>query len=297
MNNFNKSLHTWIAIIILLTFTFLTGGFLIWQFSLFGKEIKTGEVKFFEKKIEKLKQSQEKEIAQTSKEITEGKISEGKSLIPSSIVRNYDKLKEYILNTKICKSGEHNICEGLEYDPYLESYFQVFREDLNRDDKEEVIMGLNFEKSSWIGLLVSEGENYKLVNWIDNGLSIKSIELRKLPNKQFFAVAVTTAGGVGTGMSMREMRIYNYLNGQLKLTWRGSLEESISGWDKEVENTYYISFLDNDRDGDLEILQRGTEKEGKGYDEKGNLIVTKETLVEKIFKWNYKSQQFEQISK
>lgn len=150
-----------------------------------------------------------------------------------------------------------------------------------------------------LGLLLSEGENYKLANWIDTNLEIKSMELRKIPNKNFWSVVVKTGGGAGTGIVVEWMQIYTYLDNQLKLTWKGLLSSSsqIIGEKSHIEeNNYSIYFLDYDRDGDLEIFQEGTEKEGEKYDERGNLIPTRENFVKKLFKWNYNIHQFEEIS-
>jgi len=280
MGRFNKHISVWVGSLIIIACVLLTGGVLVWQFNLFGKESKTTGVNFPTKtKLPK-------------EAVSSGRII-GSEIIPVSIVKDYEKLKEFLIEkflieNKICE-GSENCKNSLEYEPD----FYTIREDLNADGKEEVIVGLGLENTGRIGLLVDVGQGYKIVDWIDVELWMKSMELRKLPNKDYWSVVVKTGGGAGTGIAVEEMRVYTYINNRLKLTWRGYIEynESEPNW-RIVENTYYIHFIDIDRDGNIDIVQEGTEKEGKEYDERGNLIPAKETWVENVFKWNEKEKLF-----
>ncbi|MEM5831184.1 MAG: hypothetical protein QXO40_03200 [Candidatus Aenigmatarchaeota archaeon] len=288
MNNFNKPVHIWVVIIILLTFTFLIGGFLVWQFNLFKKEIELEEVKLITPTTQKKIISSSDEIIE--REIIHPLILKMNEIGDERLIVNKSLCDECIKNGKECKSCFEKVA----------SYFEI-KEDLNRDGKEEIVVGLgslDVEEPSII-LLSNTGEGYKIVDQVKTGLNIKSMELKKIPNEHYWSIIVNTGGGMGTGLHGEEMLVYTYLNNKLKLTWKGyTLFEEVNPSNIE-EKVYHIKFVDIDNDDNFEINQRGLErkKEAKWDEEKGEFSPPIEVMrsVDKYFKWNPKSEQFEEI--
>lgn len=287
---FNKSIiHRWIGLIVLFILFSLLTGFVVWQVKLFENEIKIEEIKSPPRVSQK------------------ENISNGDEFIEAEIIRpiilKMDKWGDEVLiaNREFCNdcinSGKQcKICFKK-----VAFYFEL-REDLNGDRIEEIIIGLGargVEEPSIVLLSNVEGR-YKVIDRVATLLNIEEINLKRAPNDQYWSIIAKVGGGMGAGISGERILVYTYLNNRLKLTWQGDLLiEVVNPPSIEEKSVYRISFVDIDSDGNVEINQRGLEwkKEIKWNEEKGEFGLPKETtvLIDKYFKWNPNSEQFEEM--
>jgi len=259
MNN-QKSI---VPIIVVLTIVvLLVGGILAWQ--------------YFRTPKEKVEKFQEKMPEEAAKVLEEAKI-------PSDIALNNEELKNFLINYKI--QNETGFISS-----------QIIGEDLNKDGLDEIIIGFTYGGPSvgWIGLIAKDGEEYKIINWEEVFPTVSEMGLRNISNDKYQALVVKLAGGGGTGIFYQKMLVYVYINNQIKLTFNEYIErtevDSIG-----IMNNYEIDFKDIDYNGDIEIIQKGTEKEVEWSYEKNDYVPIKEVSVKNVFKWDEKEKIFKEI--
>jgi len=213
-------------------------------------------------------------IEKVERRTTERRIIEEEIKIPTFVAFSDEKLKNFLIDYKI-KQRVGFIS------------FQVIREDLNRDGLDEIIIGFTYGGPTLghIGLIVRDDEQYKIINWEEISLGISEMYLRQnIPNDKHQSLVVKIAGGPGTGIFHEKMLVYTIINNQLKLTFNEFIER------REVSrigiiNNYEIDFKDIDYDGNIEIIQKGIEREVEWSYKKDDFISTKEVSVKNVFKW------------
>ncbi len=222
---------------------------------------------------------------------------------------------EYVLSC----SGSHDICDeiistfiflNLEENNKIKQFltteddfavdpqnFVIIREDFSKNGKEEVVVITSYPSISKVRIIEKENDEYIIKQEKEMYYEIGFVNVVDFPSNRKSIVFSSNIGSAGTGIGFRTRSLYTFFNEEMKKTWRGSLEffEAHVSADEHssynIENKYTITFEDFDGDGEIDIVQKGEEKEERFNPDTEEWEVEKKS-VKNIYKWNEDSREY-----